>query len=145
MNKLTNFENTLAELKNYLALPIQNSRDIAGIIQAFEFTFEQSWKAIQKIATIQGVDLGNPKAAFTYALQNGWILSSDEPKWLQLLKDRNLTTHTYQETLAQEVLQRIQSDYLQMFEGLFKQLSDAQSAFFHLESFLYSVIFLILS
>ncbi len=39
MNAVTNFTKALNELKKYLALPIQNDRDRAGIIQAFEYTF----------------------------------------------------------------------------------------------------------
>jgi hypothetical protein len=34
-------------------MPIENDRDRAGIIQAFEFTFEQSWKSVQKLAAAQ--------------------------------------------------------------------------------------------
>lgn len=123
MSPTFNFEKTLNELKKYLSIPVQNDRDRAGIIQAFEFTFEQSWKSIQKVAGTQGVDIGNPKAAFSYALQNNWISAINEPKWLQLLKDRNLTSHTYQEDLAKEVLGRIESDYILMFESLLGHLN----------------------
>ena len=122
MDKLTNFQNTLKELHSFLQMPIVNNRDRAGVIQAFEFTFEQSWKAIQKIAGEQGVTLGNPRSAFSYALQNGWISVASEPQWLQLLKDRNLTSHTYREDYAQEVLHRIQADYLGMFTSLLEEL-----------------------
>lgn len=122
MDKLTNFRKTFQELKTYLALPILNPRDKAGIIQAFEFTFEQSWKSIQKIAFTEGVTLASPKNAFIFAMQNHWIATKDEPLWLQLLQDRNLTTHTYEEALANAVLERIQKQYVHMFEGLLLQL-----------------------
>ncbi len=127
MNPLHNFRDTLSELKAYLALPIQNDRDKAGVIQAFEFTFEQSWKAIQKVAGETGVTLANPKSAFIFAMQNGWIDPSSEPQWLELLKDRNLTTHTYQRKLANEVLSRIQRDYVNMFQGLLSHLENFQA------------------
>ena len=45
MSPTHNFKKTLEELDAFLKLPIQNDRDIAGIIQAFEFTFEQCWKS----------------------------------------------------------------------------------------------------
>jgi nucleotidyltransferase substrate binding protein (TIGR01987 family) len=127
MSPTHNFKKTLEELDAFLKLPIQNDRDIAGIIQAFEFTFEQCWKSIQKIAGAQGVEVGSPKSAFSYALQNSWIRLEDELSWLELLKDRNLTSHTYQEDLAREVLQRIQTRYLQMFQELLPAL-ERQSA-----------------
>ena len=122
MSPTQNFQKTLDELAEFLSLPIQTNRDIAGIIQAFEFTFEQCWKSIQKIASSEGVALGSPKSAFSFAIQNNWILLAEESKWLQLLKDRNLTAHTYQENLAHEVLERIQNQYLDMFKGLLKIL-----------------------
>ena len=122
MNPTHNFQKTLEELDAFLKLPIQNNRDIAGIIQAFEFTFEQCWKSIQKIAGQQGVEVGSPKSAFSYALQNSWIRLKDESFWLELLKDRNLTSHTYQEDLAKEVLNRIQNRYLRMFQELLAEL-----------------------
>ena len=128
MSPTQNFQMTLNELTEYIRLPIQNNRDIAGIIQAFEFTFEQSWKSIQKIANSDGVALGSPKAAYSYAMQNNWIDLKEESKWLQLLKDRNLTSHTYQENLAHEVLQRIQIDYLNMFQHLLKHLNNKTSS-----------------
>jgi nucleotidyltransferase substrate binding protein (TIGR01987 family) len=122
MSPTHNFKKTLEELDAFLKLPIQNDRDIAGIIQAFEFTFEQCWKSIQKIATSQAGQVGNPKSAFSYALQNGWISWEEEDLWIQLLKDRNLTPHTYQEDLAHEVLGRIQNQYLRMFQQLLPKL-----------------------
>ena len=122
MNDHVNFKKTLDELKKYLSWPIKNERDRAGVIQAFEFTFEQSWKSIQKKALTQGVEIGNPKKAFEYALQNHWIESKDEPQWIELIKDRNLTTHTYNEDLAEDVLKRISGNYVKMLEGLLSHL-----------------------
>ena len=122
MTETQNFNATLQELEEFLTLPIQNDRDVAGIIQAFEFTFEQSWKSIQKIAFTQGTTLGNPKASFMYAIENGWINSKEEDLQILVLKDRNLTTHTYVKDFAQEVLGRIQNSYLGMFQRLLKAL-----------------------
>lgn len=44
-----NFSKALAKLREFVAMPIENERDRAGVIQAFEFTFEQCWKAFQRI------------------------------------------------------------------------------------------------
>lgn len=119
---LDNFEKTLAQLKSFCSLPIQNDRDKAGIIQAFEFTFEQSWLAIQKKAGGLGLTVASPRHAFSAALSNRWIRSSDEPQWVKMIEDRNLTSHTYKEALANEVLSRIQSQYLPLFESLLGEL-----------------------
>lgn len=48
-NDLENFGRMLSRLKSFLA----------GVIQAFEFTFEQCWKALQKVAAKSGGQVGN--------------------------------------------------------------------------------------
>lgn len=123
MDPLINFRKTLSQLKAYVSLPITNDRDRAGIIQAFEFTFEQAWKAIQKKATLLGLEVGSPKKSFSVAMENFWIPIEEESKWLQLIKDRNLTSHTYHEDIAKEVLDRITANYIPMFESLLNQLT----------------------
>ena len=120
--EIENFQKTLKQLNAYLVKPVTDDRDRAGIIQAFEFTFEQSWKAIQKISGKMGAQVGTPKQAFTLAIQSGWIDRAEEQLWLRLLEDRNLTSHTYKEDLAKEVLQRIQTHYVAMFENLLEKL-----------------------
>ncbi len=123
---LENFQATLKSLIEFNAEPIANDRDKAGIIQAFEFTFEQCWKAIQQEASDQGVTVGSPKSAFTFALQNALIASSEEKIWLEMLEDRNLTTHTYKKELADQVLSRISSKYIRAFSSLFEKLSQVK-------------------
>ncbi len=61
MDELINFRKTLVQLKNFTSMPVQNDRDRAGIIRAFEYTFEQCWKALQKLAGKEGVEIGSPK------------------------------------------------------------------------------------
>ena len=113
-----NFESTLKQLKLFQQMPIENDRDRAGIIQAFEFTFEQSWLSIQKKVGPLGLKAPSPKQAFSLAMKQGWIDPRDEDKWLRMIEDRNLTSHTYKQAIANEVLGRISADYLQLFDKL---------------------------
>jgi nucleotidyltransferase substrate binding protein (TIGR01987 family) len=48
------------------------------------------------------------------AYRLGWL--DDEPRWLKLLEDRKLTSHTYRESLAQEIYGRIPSHHATMRE-----------------------------
>jgi nucleotidyltransferase substrate binding protein (TIGR01987 family) len=118
----TNFESTLKQLKSYCSEPIVNDRDRAGIIQGFEFTFEQSWLSIQKILGKMQVLAPSPKQAYVEAMKQGWISASDETLWVQMIKDRNQTSHTYKQDLANEVLGRIQTQYIPAFEKLLTKL-----------------------
>lgn len=119
-NSITNFEKAYLELCEYIDLPIQNNRDRAGIIKAFEFTFELAWKTLQKIAQDDGVHTGGPKSSLKFAFQTNLI--NNESIWLDMLNDRNLLSHTYQHKLSLKILERIKSNYKQAFGDVISQL-----------------------
>ena len=69
-NSIVHFEKAYVELCEYIDLPIQNNRDRAGIIKAFELTFELTWKILQKIAQDDGVYTGGPKSSLKFCVSN---------------------------------------------------------------------------
>ena len=85
-------------------------RDAA--IQRFEFSFELAWKAIQAVARLEGQDCTSPRTAFSTAWRNGWV--DDEAHWLDMLDDRNKTSHTYRDAMAKEVFSRLPEHTLQL-------------------------------
>jgi nucleotidyltransferase substrate binding protein (TIGR01987 family) len=112
-----NFGRALSQLREFVALPVVNDRDRAGIIQAFEFTFEQSWKAFQKIAGDEGLAATSPRQALLAAVQLQLIVAAEEETWLSMLQDRNRTSHLYQESVAREIVDRIAGLYLPLLRG----------------------------
>jgi nucleotidyltransferase substrate binding protein (TIGR01987 family) len=76
-------------------------------IQRFEFSFELAWRAIQDRAREVGLDCRSPKGCLKLAFQQGWI--DEEGAWLAMLDDRNLTSHTYNESTAVEIYKRLRS------------------------------------
>jgi nucleotidyltransferase substrate binding protein (TIGR01987 family) len=96
---------------------------IDGTVQRFEFTFELFWKVVRRLLALQGVDANSPKAVLQQAYRLGWL--DDEQEWLDVLKDRNLTSHPYREALALEIYRRIPAHHAAMraaFDGLREQL-----------------------
>ncbi|MBI3589721.1 MAG: nucleotidyltransferase substrate binding protein [Candidatus Liptonbacteria bacterium] len=89
------------------------NRDAA--IKRFEFTVELGWKSVQKFLREQEIICRSPRECLDEAFKFGII--DDDPKWLQMIKDRNLTTHTYDENLADEVYARFPG-YLGLLKGL---------------------------
>jgi len=81
-------------------------RDAA--IQRFEYTFEAMWKAAQLfLRVVEGFEVGSPKAVIRTSLQVG-LLDADQTRLaLQMADDRNLTIHTYNETVAEEIFAHI--------------------------------------
>ncbi len=72
-----------------------SDRDKAGAIQAFEFSYEVSWRLMKRVLELQGLDVGSPKDTFRKAVHEKLI---DDPEiWFDFQKKRNLTTHTYNE------------------------------------------------
>lgn len=115
----------LDQLQSYVQKPVEDDRDKAGIIQAFEFSFELTWKAAQKIAGERGVKVASPKSALGFVMQEGWILPEKELSWLKMLEDRNLTSHTYDQGLANEIYERISREHLSLLLALYGKLKAA--------------------
>jgi len=57
----------------------------------------------------------SPKECLREAYTFG--LLEDDERWLQMIDDRNITVHTYNETTADEVYSRLPM-YLELFESL---------------------------
>lgn len=105
------FEAATAKLKEFLAEPATTEREQAGIIQAFEFTFEQCWKAWQKELKELGVSTPSPRQTLAAAFRQGWITSEKESLWIQMHEDRNLASYAYRAEVATRLFERIQSQY----------------------------------
>lgn len=77
-------------------------------IQRFEFTFETVWKALQLYLTHQGQECQGPRPTLKMAFAHGIIPTPEEADpWLEMLEDRNLTSHAYDEELAVQIHKRI--------------------------------------
>lgn len=77
-------------------------------IQRFEFTFEVMWKCLKVHAEEAGVRVYSPRDSLRAAFQLGLV--QDDPLWMRMLKDRNLTSHTYSESTAEEIFSHL-ADY----------------------------------
>lgn len=88
-------------------------------IKRFEFCFELSWKVIQDYLREKGILGRSPKDCFRQAFQYGLI--QDNPLWLAMIDDRNLTVHTYEEELAKDIFTRLPK-YLTLFIELMNSL-----------------------
>lgn len=115
-DKKNSFQAAFASLKDALSTPVTEDRDMAGIIKNFEFTFETGWKYLRALLDDQGIGSNTPREAIERAFQARMIDS--ESVWLALMKDRNLTVHTYDRTFAQSMVERIRLQYFAEFEKL---------------------------
>lgn len=84
-----------------------------SVIQRFEFTYELAWKMLKLILESEGLIVKTPKETLQEALQAGFIENGNA--WTNLQKIRNLTTHTYDEKLAEDVYEYICQDAVKLF------------------------------
>ena len=125
---LANLERAFSELESYLALPVTHARDKAGLIQGFEFTFELFWKTFQKLAPDAGLEASSPREALAAGVKLHLIAVEESPHWAQMLRDRNLTSHTYNANVADEIVGRLTNDYVRCFRSTLGRLHAGQPA-----------------
>ena len=77
----------------------------AGVIQNFEFTYEQSWKLmkrwIEENISSEAVDGVPRRELFRWAYESKLI--TDVELWMTFHKARNSSSHLYDEIIADEV------------------------------------------
>lgn len=117
-SKLENFIKALKRLKEGL-LQYDDKNELLrdGISQRFEFTFELAWKTLKEVFEDEGlIGLNSPKSVLKEAYSAGII--EDEKLWMNMLMDRNSTSHMYNENNAIEICKNIKEEYTDALERL---------------------------
>ncbi|XKF16213.1 nucleotidyltransferase substrate binding protein [Halomonas sp. BLK-85] len=116
------FGNAYALLRESIGIQKPSVVERAGIIQFFEMAFELSWKLLKDYQLAEGFQVNSPRSAIKQAFQSGLI--EDGHAWIQALEDRNLTTHTYNETTAQLVEEKIRTAYYPLLSKLYDNFAE---------------------
>ncbi|WP_286909451.1 nucleotidyltransferase substrate binding protein [Clostridium sp. UBA1652] len=123
--KFMNLKNAYSRLKEVSDI-YDGKNDIIrdSLIQRFEFTYELTHKTLKEFMKYLGVTLENsfPRTIFKKAFVNNLI--SDDKVWINLLEDRNLTSHIYNENMADEIADRIVTKYVSAIEELVENLGN---------------------
>ncbi|SFE82088.1 nucleotidyltransferase substrate binding protein [Thermophagus xiamenensis] len=113
--RYNNYKKALEQLSRFLKHTTLNEMEEQGLIQAFEYTFELAWKTLQDVLEEESGYEGikGPRPVIKQAFKDGLI--SDGEKWMEMLKDRNRSSHTYDEDTAQEIIDAIRQVYYSLF------------------------------
>lgn len=85
-----------------------------GLIQRFEYTHELAWNVMKDFEEYQGyTNVIGSRDAIRIALELD-ILS--DPRWMESIKDRNLTSHNYDDETAEEIYETIIEVYFPLFK-----------------------------
>lgn len=117
IQRFSNYKKALLTLAE--AADLANTRTLSnleqqGLIQGFEFTHELAWNVLKDYLEEQGfVGIIGSKNATREAFKNALV--TDGEVWMDMIKARNMTSHTY----STEIAQGIAKDILQRFYPAF--------------------------
>jgi len=94
-----------------------NKTEEKGLIQSFEYTYELGWKCLKDFCKARGVtDIIGSKDAIRYAFKTGLIENGEI--WMDMVKNRVLTVHTYNREIAKKIVGKIINNYYPEFINL---------------------------
>jgi len=120
IQRFNHFTKALSQLQEAVSLaqerPLSKLEE-QGLIQAFEFTHELAWNTLKDFLEERGVqNLYGSRDATREAFKTGLIENGEA--WMNMIQSRNLTSHTYEETIAAEIVSAIRATYFTEFETL---------------------------
>lgn len=117
VQRFANYKKALAQLEKFAAQNKLNELEEQGLIQAFEYTHELAWNVLRDYLRSQGDftihgSRDATRGAFKFELiQDGEI-------WMDMIQDRNRTSHTYNQVTADMITKNIINHYVDCFKKL---------------------------
>jgi len=124
IQRFNNYQKALKNLSE--AVELASERELSklekqGLIQAFEIVYELSWNTIRDFYKAQGdADIQGSRDAFRLAFNRGLIV--DGELFMNTIKSRQLTSHSYNEETADIIYMDIVNEYYSGFKQLEKRL-----------------------
>ncbi len=112
-----NYNKALEMLTQAIHQPHLTELEREGMIQRFEYTYELGWNVLKdylEYAGIQGIT--GSRDAIQEAFKRGLI--ADGTVWMDMFKDRNRTSHTYNKEVAEDIASHIRTKYFMAFVAL---------------------------
>lgn len=104
--KLSDFKRASARLNEATKIQIDDDIVYDGVIQRFEFTFELSWKITKMFLEYTGItEIKSPRTTIREAFAYGLI--EDGEQWIDMMVDRNKTSHLYDEEEAKLIYEKV--------------------------------------
>ncbi|MBU0700762.1 nucleotidyltransferase substrate binding protein [bacterium] len=125
IQRRTNYNKALGQLSKFIERGELNELEKQGLIQCFEYNYELAWNTIKDFYESQGeTNIQGSRDAIRLAFKRGLI--EDGEIWMKMVQDRTLTSHTYNEDTAEEIVTGILDSYYQEFIKLQKKLTELE-------------------
>ena len=126
IQRFQNYQKALARLMQAAELSKQRGLtdlEQQGLVQAFEFTHELAWNTLKDFLESRGANgLFGSRDVTREAFANGLIENGDA--WMNMIRHRNQSTHTYNEETVKAMVAVIMSVYVAEFGKLLGRLRE---------------------
>lgn len=118
--RFANYKNALRQLQS--AVELSQQRELSdlekqGAIKAFEFTHELAWNVLKDYLQDQGFqNIRGSKDATREAFKVELIANGEQ--WMAMIQSRNLSSHTYNQAVAEQLMEAIAKHYFPLFVEL---------------------------
>lgn len=93
-----------------------------GTVQRFEFTFELAWKTLKDYLEHSGVVLEQITPANVIKQGFSAKIISNGQAWIEMLRCRNLMSHTYDQNVFDEAVNRMACEFLPALNSFYEFL-----------------------
>jgi nucleotidyltransferase substrate binding protein (TIGR01987 family) len=112
--RFSNYNKAFIQLQKFIEKKELNELEEQGLVQAFEFTHELAWNTLKDYFEYQGnTSITGSRDATREAFNNGLLLNGEI--WMEMIKSRNQTSHTYNEKVIAEIKEKILNLYYNEF------------------------------
>jgi nucleotidyltransferase substrate binding protein (TIGR01987 family) len=118
--RFDNLRKAFALLQEAVQTSNLNRLEKEGLIQRFEYTFELAWKTLKDYLEGKGVEVPYPRDSIKEAFRSGLVADGDV--WMEMLENRNLMSHTYDEKKFESVVSAIGERYFPVIAALVERL-----------------------
>lgn len=129
--RLNELKKSMVTLKQSLQIFSQYSsnEDLRKIIRdatikRFEYTFELCWKTMKHFAEYSGKEVKSPREAIKISLELGLIEDeTQKEKWIEMLTARNMTSHIYNEKIAETLYGKV-GEFVAIAEKIINKIEE---------------------
>lgn len=126
LQRFDNYTRVLKQLQSAVKLSRQRNLtelEAQGMVQTFEYTHELAWKTLKDFLKNRGIsNIYGSNDATKEAFRLGLIKEGEI--WMNMIKSRNMTLHTYNEDTAHEIVTDILAKYYHEFVTLKEALTE---------------------
>ena len=115
--RFANYQKALSQLQKFINKGELSELEEQGLVKAFEYTYELAWATLKDFLEYRGqTDIYDSRDAIRKAFQLDLI--DDGESWMDMLKSRNITSHTYNKETAKEICHAVKDVYYSLFQQL---------------------------